>query len=95
MRRHSTGHDTELGVTDEYLISGRVAIGIGFRRAMRTRIASVRSHLRARRALRELFCFYCGRHLFDNNRVHEIYCSAECAERDWARQCMAISMQLH
>lgn len=58
-------------------------------------IAEVRRAMKARRALRELFCRFCGRELFSSRPVAGVYCSDGCANRDWARLGAALCLGVY
>lgn len=58
-------------------------------------IAEVRRGMTARRALRELFCRFCGRELFSSRPVAGVYCSDSCANRDWARLGAALCLSVY
>lgn len=61
---------------------------------VRRGIADFRSAVRARRAVRKMFCGYCERDLFAS-RSGDLYCSDQCADRDWARRSLAVCLRMY
>lgn len=69
----------------------RLKLCVGVRRL----VADFLFTVRARRAVRRLFCGYCGRDLFCSRRIGNLYCSDQCAERDWARRTMTVCLGMY
>jgi hypothetical protein len=74
---------------------GRNGMQLTFCVRLRRGIADFRSGVRARRAVRKMFCGYCERDLFCSTRSGDLYCSDQCADRDWARQSLAICLRVY